>query len=161
MSDKAQLKPVEITQEGLEDLKTELEELQDVKLPKIIERVALAREQGDLSENADYHSAKDEQSFVENRISEIEDVISRAKVVKKTTSTTKVGMGSKVQVVIRGNEKKEFTFEIVSEYDSDPGEGKISLTAPLGNALMGKKKGDNVVVEAPAGKITYIIKDIK
>lgn len=161
MSDKAPVKTVEITLEGLEDLKAELAELRDVRLPKIIERVSSARDQGDLSENADYHSAKDEQSFVENRISEIEDVVSRAKVIKKTTSTTKVGMGSRVVVSLTDKEKKEFTFEIVSEYDSDPSEGKISLTAPLGKALLGKKKGDEVVVEAPAGKITYKIKDIK
>ena len=161
MPGKAKLKSVELTKEALEDLKSELKELIEVKLPKIIERVATAREQGDLSENADYHSAKDEQAFVENRISEIEDVVARAKVIKKTTSTTKVGMGSRVTVVIKGKEKKKFTFEMVSEYDSDPEEGRVSITAPLGVALMGKKKGDEVVVEAPVGKITYIIKDIK
>lgn len=161
MSDNIVTKQVEITLEGLEELKEELKELSEIRLPKIIDRVASAREQGDLSENADYHSAKDEQAFVENRISEIEDVISRAKIIKKTTSTTKVGMGSQVVLVIKGNEKKKLTFELVSEYDSDPEEGKISITAPIGKALMDKKKGDDVVVDAPAGKITYNILEIK
>lgn len=161
MADNTIMKQVEITQEGLEELKEELKELVEIRLPKIIERVASAREQGDLSENADYHSAKDEQAFVENRISEIQDVISRAKIIKKTTSTTKVGMGSVVSLIINGNDKKKYSFELVSEYDSDPDEGKISITAPLGKALMGKKKGDEVLVEAPAGKITYTILELK
>ena len=91
----------------------------------------------------------------------IEDVVARTRVIKNTTSTTQVGMGSTVAVVMKGKTGKKFTFQIVGEFASDPEEGKVSSTSPLGKALMKKKKGDEVVVEAPAGKITYIIKNIK
>lgn len=152
---------VQLTQEGLEELKEELAQLKDEKLPQIIDRVATARDQGDLSENADYHSAKEEQNFVETRISEIEDILAHATVVKSTTSNTQVGIGSRVEVYIEGKASKTFTYEIVGEFEADPEEGKVSAVSPLGKALMSKKKGDKCSVTAPAGEVVYVIKNIK
>lgn len=152
---------IQLTQDGLEELKAELLQLKEEKLPKIIERVASARDQGDLSENADYHSAKEEQNFVETRISEIEDILANSTVVKSSTSHSQVGIGSRVEVSLEGKSGKTFTYEIVGEFEADPEEGKVSAVSPLGKALLGKKKGEKAQVVAPAGKSAYVIKNIK
>ncbi len=152
---------VELTAEGLEELKQELNDLETVKLPAVIDRVSQAREHGDLSENSEYQSARDDQGIIEARISEIEEVIAKAVVVKNTSSRLKIGVGSTVVVVLEKNPKKEFTYTIVGEFEADPAEGKISSVSPLGQALSGKKKSDKVKVAAPAGEIVYIIKEIK
>ena len=151
---------VQLTQEGLEELSAELQQLKDEKLPRVIERVAAAREQGDLSENADYHAAKEEQSFTETRISEIEDILAHSTIVKNTSSHTQVGIGSRVEVYIEGKSGKNFTYEIVGEFEADPEEGKVSAVSPLGEALLGKKKGEKVNIEAPAGQLVYHIQKI-
>lgn len=151
---------VEVTQEGLEEIKSELQDLKEVKLPAIIERVSKAREDGDLSENSGYHLAKAEQELVETKIGELEDVVSRAKVVKNTKSHVAIGMGSTVTVTNQSTNKKQ-TITVVGEYEANPLEGKISTASPLGKALAGKKKGDTVIVKAPAGEIKYKIQDIK
>jgi transcription elongation factor GreA len=160
MTDTIAPKVVQVTAEGLEELRAELNELVNVKLPAAIARVAKAREYGDLAENSEYHSARDDQALLEARISEIEEVIAHAQVVSNTKSHTHVGMGSVVVVAIKGA-KKQKTFHIVGEYEADPAESKISSTSPLGQALVGKKKGDVVMVDAPAGKIEYQIIEIK
>lgn len=152
---------VELTAEGLEELKQELNDLETVKLPAVIDRVSQAREHGDLSENSEYQSARDDQGIIEARISEIEEVIAKAVVVKNTSSRLKIGVGSTVVVVLEKNPEKEFTYTIVGEFEADPAEGKISSVSPLGQALSGKKKDDKVKVAAPAGEIVYIIKEIK
>ncbi len=151
---------IQVTKEGLEELQAELRELQEVKLPACIQRVATARAHGDLSENAEYHDAKEEQQFLETRISEIQDILDRVVIVKQTKNLNKIGVGS---TVIARNQvaKKVFTFHIVGEFEADPTTGKISKVSPLGKALMGKKKGDEVKVTAPAGEIVYTIEDIK
>lgn len=151
---------IQLTQEGLEELKAEVKQLKEVKLPKIILRVASAREQGDLSENADYHSAKEEQNFVETRISEIEDILANSKVVKSSRGTSTIGIGSRVEVSLKGKSGKTFTYEIVGEFEADPEEGKISAVSPLGKSLIGKKKGDSVKIVAPAGEVEYTIENI-
>lgn len=151
---------IELTKEGFDELQTELTELKNFKLPAVIARVAKAREHGDLSENAEYHSAQDDQQLIETRIAEIDSILSKAKVVQHTKSSIKVGIGSKVEVKKKGA-KKSTTFNIVGEYESNPAEGKISSVSPLGKALIGKKKGDTVQVEAPSGKISYEILQIK
>lgn len=158
--DDTQIKKVQLTKEGLEELQAELEELKTVKLPKIIERVATARAHGDLSENAEYTSAKEDQSFVETRISEIEDVLERAEVVSQTKSHTVVGIGSTVNVEQIGKKNKK-TFEIVGEFESDPASGKISSASPLGKALISKKKGEIAKFETPGGVVEYKILEIK
>lgn len=151
---------IQLTLEGLEELKSELKELKEVKLPKVIARVSSAREQGDLSENADYHSAKEEQNFVETRISEIEDIVSRAEVVKDGKDKSRVSIGSRVEVSLKGKSSKTFTYEIVGEFEADPEEGKVSSVSPLGKALLGKKKGESASVKAPAGEVIYQIEEI-
>ncbi|MEN8252922.1 MAG: transcription elongation factor GreA [Patescibacteria group bacterium] len=157
---KTQIKKVQLTREGLEELQAELTELKTVKLPHIIDRVAKARAHGDLSENAEYSSAKEDQSFVETRISEIEDVLERAEIVAQTKSQTNVGIGSTVTVQQKGKSKKK-TFNIVGEFESDPMSGKISSASPLGKTLIGKKKGETAKFEAPGGEVEYKVLDIK
>lgn len=161
MPPKQYKKTVQLTQQGFDELKQELKELKEVKLPQIIKRVADARAHGDLSENAEYSNAKEEQNFMESRISEIEDVINTATIVKATTSHLKVGMGSTVTVHLEKKASKKFTYHIVGEFEAEPLEGKISSESPMGQAFIGKKKGDKAEVKAPAGIITYVIDSIK
>ncbi|MBU0974813.1 transcription elongation factor GreA [Patescibacteria group bacterium] len=150
---------IELTKEGLDELQTELTELVEHKLPATIVRVTKAREHGDLSENAEYHSARDDQQLLQSRIDELQDIVSKAKVIKQTRSNSKVGIGS-VVIVSKVGTKKEITLKIVGEFEANPKEGKVSNASPMGNSLMGKKKGDNIVVKAPAGNIEYEIKKI-
>lgn len=161
MKSNAQNTGIQISQEGFDELKAELEELKKVKLPAVIKRVGIARDHGDLSENAEYHSARDEQQLVETRIDEIEEIISKATVVKATKSASKIGMGSTVQITKKGDSKKSKTVTIVGEFETDAGTNKVSSASPLGKALIGKKKGDEVSVVAPNGTTTYIVSSIK
>jgi len=161
MQDDSELKKVQLTQEGLEELQGELKELVEVTLPTNVERVAKAREYGDLSENAEYHSAKEDQELIETRIDEIESIIANGEVVKITKSSSKVGMGSTVAVTFVGKKAKALVYTIVGEFEADPAGGKVSSVSPLGKALMSKKKGDQVKVSAPAGVIEYEILEIK
>ncbi len=156
-----QVKQAELTQEGLDDLNAELLELTSKKLPEVIERVAKAREYGDLAENAEYHSARDEQQLIQTRIDEIQAIVSSAKVVKATKSHNAVGMGSVVTLQTMSGKKQEMTVTIVGEFEASPGDRKISSVSPLGKALMGKKKGDACKVSAPGGEMEYQILDIK
>jgi transcription elongation factor GreA len=156
-----QIKKIELTQEGFEELKAELHQLTTVKLPEAVDRVALAREYGDLSENSEYQNARDDKDLIDARIAEIEKVLEKATIVQATKSTQKVGMGSHVEITVKGKKASKRTIEIVGEYQANPADGKISNVSPLGKALMGKKKGDDVVVKAPAGEITYTIDNIK
>ncbi len=150
---------ITITQTGYEELQQELLELKSVAMPKVIERIANAREQGDLSENADYHSARDERDILQARVNEIEEILAKAEVTTvKNTST--VSLGSTVTVEMVGK-KKKITYQMSGEYESNPSEGKISIESPVGKAFFKKSKGDQVEVETPAGKITYKILEIK
>lgn len=142
-----------LTKEGLEELKIELKELVDKKRKKIAKRIKEARDMGDLSENAEYQSAKEEQGLVEGRITELEDIIKRA-VVAEGNSNGEVAVGNKVTIHIDGDEE---TFHLVGAPEADPKEGKISHESPLGSMLIGKKKGDKFEVDAPVGKLTYKI----
>ena len=149
---------VQITQKGLESLKKELDELKNVKRPKIVDRLANARLQGDLSENSDYHNAKDELEFLDGRISELEGVLKNAVVVSGQRNGDGVALGTAVTLKTNGN---THTFNIVGEWEADPAQKKISHTSPLGQALMGREIGDKVEVEAPAGKIVYEIVNVE
>ena len=148
---------IQFTIDGLAEIKAELDVLKNQKLPAAVERVARARDFGDLSENAEYHAAKEELSFIEGRIEELEEIVKKAVVVKKDNGNSEVGIGCKVTVEAGG---KEQTYEVVGEWEADPIQKKISHTSPLGSALLGKKKGDAVEFEAPAGKVIYKIKRI-
>lgn len=147
-----------LTEEGLADLKAELKDLKEVQMPKVVSRIANARDQGDLSENSDYHSALDEQAMLNARIDQIESVIDKAKVVKEQSGHL-ITLGSKVKLELLTN-KKKFTYSLVGQYESDPEEGKISIESPVGKSLLGKKKGDRAVVETPTGKIEYLILNV-
>jgi transcription elongation factor GreA len=148
---------VVVTKEGLATLKAEFDELTNVKRPAAVARLAAAREQGDLSENSEYTDAKQNLAFIDGRIAELEVVLHGVKVV---TSHPKgqVDVGCKVTVHMNGK-KEEFT--VVGEWEADPQAKKISHESPLGKALLGKKVGDKVEVEAPAGKILYKILHIE
>lgn len=149
---------IQFTQSGLTEIKAELDELKNTKLTAAIERLARARDFGDLSENAEYHAAKEELSFIEGRIEELEGLVLRATVVGSKLKNGSIDIGCKVTVAVGG---KEHTYEIVGEWEADPLKKKISHTSPLGQALVGKKKGENVEFEAPAGKVIYKIKKIQ
>ena len=149
---------IEITKSGLEALKKELDELVNIKRPKVVDRLSNARLQGDLAENSDYHNAKDELEFLDGRISELEGVTRQAVVVTGNGSGDGVSLGTKVTLKMGGSEQ---IFHIVGEWEADPAEKKISHTSPLGQALLGKNKGDSVEVEAPAGKVVYEILSIE
>jgi len=159
-SDTVQIDQVELTKQGMEELQSELKELEEIKLPEAIDRVAKAREHGDLSENSEYHSARDDKELIETRIDEIKAVLENATVVSATTSHQKIGIGSKITIKKSGTRTPR-VITIVGEYESNPLNGKISVASPLGKALMKKKPGDKVVVKAPAGEVEYEIIDIK
>lgn len=133
---------------------TELEGLRDVKRPKLVERLAYARSQGDLSENADYQSAKEELEFLDGRIDELTEVTKTASVVVNNGKAGGIDVGAKVTVKV---DDTKIAFDIVGEWEADPVNKKISHKSPLGLALNGKKVGDKVEVEAPAGTIHYEI----
>lgn len=169
MSDKKQKvipavsKDIFLTKEGLNELKKEYDELIKGKRPKAVERIAVARGLGDLSENSEYASARDELAFIDGRIEELEGLLSHAKLIRagngsKSKKGHEVKLGSQVTLVVHG--KKE-VFTVVGEWEADPVEKKISHDSPLGKALLGKKVGEKVEVEAPVGKILYSISAIK
>jgi len=144
-----------LTQEGLKELKKEHQELTEVKRPKVVKRLAAARDMGDLSENSEYSAARQDLSFIDQRIFELEEILKKAKVAKiSNKGGKKVGIGSKVTLK-EGKEKTIFT--IVGDWEADPLKKRISFSSPIGKALLGKKKGDKVEVDVPAGKINYQI----
>ena len=147
-------KRIYLTKEGLAELKKELKELSSVKRPDVLARVTQARNMGDLAENAEYAAAREELSFIDGRIDELEELLKNAEVIKGTSSHTIVKLGSTVTLHAKG---KKDTFTVVGEWEADPKEKKISHESPLGKVLIGKKVGDKVEVEAPAGIISYII----
>lgn len=148
---------VHLTLEGLKEIKNELDNLENDKRPKAVERVARARDFGDLSENSEYHQARDDLSFIDGRIEELQEIINKAQVIDNRRSKSSVDVGCKV--TLSGNGKKH-TYTVVGEWEADPKEKKISHQSPLGKALVGKKVGEEVEFEAPAGKILYKIHKI-
>lgn len=150
-------KKIYLTKEGLDELKKEHEELIKVKRPDVLERVSQARSMGDLSENAEYVAAREELSFIDGRIDELEELIKQAVLIQETHSKGQVKLGSTVTVNIKG---KKDVFTVVGEWEADPHEKKISHESPLGKALLGKKVGEKVEVEAPAGIVIYTIASV-
>ena len=143
-----------ITREGWEKLKKELDGLKNVRRHEIAERIERAKELGDLSENAEYAEAKDEQAFNEGRILEIEATLKKITVVEGNGHGETIDLGSKVTVECNGKQKE---FIIVSFNEVDPEQNKISNESPLGQALIGKKAGGEVTVPAPSGRMKYKI----
>tara|TARA_Y100000590_G_scaffold336079_1_gene382696 strand:+ start:1565 stop:2041 length:477 start_codon:yes stop_codon:yes gene_type:complete len=151
-----------ITLIGLEKLKEELKEFKNIKRPKIIEAIAEARAHGDLKENAEYHAAKEEQSKIEGRIIEINDLIARANVVDVTKLEKKdiVIFGSTVELVDLENKKKK-TYKIVGKDEADLTKNYIYFRSPIGKALIGKNKKETVTVTTPSGEKNFEIKEVK
>lgn len=147
---------VVMTKTGLDELKVEYEDLLNVKRPLAVKRLSDARDLGDLSENSEYAAAKQDLAFMDGRIAELEEILHNAKVVSSNGKGA-VDVGSKVTVTIKG--KKEM-FTVVGEWEADPMQRKISHESPLGKALIGRKVGEEIQVEAPAGRIVYKIVEI-
>lgn len=151
---------VYVTEEGLQKIKEELEHLKSVKRLEISERLEEAISQGDISENADYDYAKQEQAFLEGRIADLEDALRRAKVIKDAGPADTVQVGSTVTISENGRDGEE-TYRIVGVQEADPTQGFISNESPIGQALLGAKVGDTVVVETPGGGLEFQIRAIE
>ena len=151
-----------ITSEGLKKIKKELEELKNIKRPKIIEAIAEARAHGDLKENAEYHAAKEEQAKLEGRIIEIKDLIARANVIDVTKLEKKdnVIFGSTVYLLDLENKQKK-TYKIVGKDEADLKKNFIYFKSPIGQALIGKNKKDLITVNTPSGEKNFEIIEVK
>lgn len=147
-----------ISEEGLQKMKDEVRGLKTVKRKEIAERIREAKELGDLSENAEYIEAKEEQGFIEARITELEQKIKNAVVIEEGVSSDTVTIGS--SFTAKNADGDAFTFMIVGSSEADPSQSKISNESPLGEAFLGHKAGDTVDVETPSGKATYSIESI-
>lgn len=155
------MEKIQITKEGYERLKAELHHFKHVERPKIIQAIATARELGDLKENAEYHSAKDKQGFIEAQINDFEDKMGRAEVVDVSKqSGNKIKFGATVNLEDLDNGKK-FIYKIVSEYEANIDNGLISSTSPVARALMNKEVGDEVEIKIPNGLANYEIIAVK
>lgn len=151
-------KEIYVTPEGLEKIKGDLEYLKTTKRKEIAGRIASAKELGDLSENAEYSEAKEEQSLVESKVLELEETLRRVKLIQKPKGSTTVVIGSHIVVEDEAGQKREF--DIVGSNEANPVDGKISNESPLGKAFLGHKLNDVVTVVVPKGTTTYTIKKI-
>ena len=150
-------KPTYLSREGLEGLKTELETMTNVRRVEVAARIHDAKEHGDLSENAEYEDAKNEQAFVEGRIQTLQSLIKNATLIDEHHVGDHVQIGS--TVTLNGEDGVE-TFTIVGSTEAKPSEGRISNESPVGRALLGRKKGDKVLVHVPAGDFSYTVTGI-
>jgi transcription elongation factor GreA len=151
-----------LTQRGAQRLRAELEHLKSVKRPEVIAAIAEARAHGDLKENAEYHAARDQQSFIEGRIKELESTLSNAQVVDvgKLNAGSRVVFGATVELADTTT-GDEVTYQIVGDLESDIKQGLISISAPIARALIGKHEGDIVTIAAPAGARSYEIVGVR
>ncbi len=155
------MEKVPMTQAGHKALEDELQRRQSEDRPSIITAIAEARAHGDLSENAEYHAAKEQQSHNEGRISELEDILSRAEVIDVTKLTgDSVKFGATVELADEDTDE-ESTYQIVGDQEADVKQGKISISSPIARALIGKSEGDSVEVTAPGGSKSYEILSVK
>ncbi len=153
-----------MTVKGAEKLRAELKELKSEKRPKVIQAIAEAREHGDLKENAEYHAAREQQSFIEGRIKEIEAILSNAEIIDPAKlgehADGKIVFGATVDLY-DVEADKEVTYQIVGEMEADIKHNLISVTSPIARALIGKHEGDEVVVQAPGGEREYEIVKVR
>ena len=146
-----------MTREGLRNLEDELKRLRTEERPSVIKAIAEAREHGDLSENAEYHAARERQSYIEGRLAELEDVISRSDVIDTSKLTGDVVYFGATVLVVDEDTDEESTYQIIGAHEADAEAGKLSVTSPLARALIGKKLGVLVEVETPRGHKAYKI----
>lgn len=144
-----------MTRAGYEKLRTELDRLKRVDRPAITKAIAEARAHGDLSENAEYHAAREKQSFVEGRISELEAKVGNAEVIDPPTGGARITFGSTVR--LEDDAGKEYRYQIVGSDEVEPAKGRISILSPLARTLIGKSAGDRVTAQLPGGKKTFDI----
>jgi transcription elongation factor GreA len=152
-------KKIFLTKEGLEELQKEHKELTKVKRPQVLTRLSQARDMGDLSENAEYTAARDELSFIDGRIDELEELLKQVNLIAED-SKGKVTIQLGSTVLLHHNSKKE-EFTVVGEWEADPAAKKISHESPLGKALLGKQEGEKIEVAAPAGKVVYTVVGVR
>ena len=153
------MKEAYISKEGLEKVKKELEQLKNVDRPEVIDRIARARDLGDLSENAEYHDAREKQSFIEGKIQDLESLIKNATIIDENAKSDVVNIGSTVHATCDNGLEVKYT--IVGQSEVDPSSGKISHESPLGRAFLGKGIGHEFELNIPAGKIKCVIKHIE
>lgn len=153
---------IPLTASGAERLRDELKQLKSVKRPAIIEAIATARDHGDLKENAEYHAAREEQSFVEGRIAELEGALSNAQIIDITqiNQQDRVIFGCTVELLDMATDE-EVAYQIVGDIEADINESRIAISSPIARALIGKEEGEDVVVEAPGGNREYAITAIR
>lgn len=149
-----------MTRAGFDALDTELRTLKSVERPAVIKAIAEAREHGDLSENAEYHAAREKQSFVEGRVKELESILGRAEVIDPSRLTGTIKFGATVTLIDEDSEE-ERTYQIVGEPEADIERGLLNIRSPLARALIGKDEGDSVEVRTPGGEKSYEIVSIR
>jgi len=155
------MEKIPMTKKGHIVLQAELKDLKSVQRPAVIEAIATAREHGDLSENAEYHAAREQQSFIEGRIKDLDAALSKAQVIDPTTMDgDTVKFGATVEIVDEETDE-EYRYQIVGDYEADTEAGKISISAPIARALIGKSQGDSVAVKTPKGVSNYEILSVQ
>ncbi|MEN8710055.1 MAG: transcription elongation factor GreA [Paracoccaceae bacterium] len=153
------MEKIPMTKSGFVALEVELKHLKTVERPSVIKAIAEAREHGDLSENAEYHSAREKQSFIEGRIKELEGIISLAEVIDPSKMSGSIKFGATVTVVDEDTDE-ERTWQIVGEYEADLDKGKLNMKSPIARAFIGKEEGDSVDVKTPGGVRSYEILNV-
>lgn len=152
--------PVYLTAEGLQKIKDELEHLVTVRRREVARMIAEAKAEGDLSENAGYDEAKTQQGFLEGRVRELEYIVTHAQLIDESVTTNVIGIGRTV-IIREADTDFEETYTIVGSREADPANGRISNESPMGQALLGKKKGQKVTVKTPAGNVKFEILKIE
>jgi transcription elongation factor GreA len=152
---------IPITREGLAKLKQELARLMNVERPKNIRAIEEARSHGDISENAEYHAAKERQSFLEGRINELKTAIGSAEVIEPEKGPVDRAVFGRTVTLYNLETEKETAYQLVGPYESNPERGKISVTSPIGQALLGREEGDEIKVKTPGGIQEYEIVEIR
>ncbi len=147
-----------LTKEKFDEFEKELEHLKSTKRKEVAEQLEYAKSLGDLSENAEYHEARDSQAFVEDRIAKLEGILKTAMIISEHSTTGSVNVGSEITVEKNG---KKIQYTIVGTEEADALSGKISIKSPFGQAVIGKKKGDSFTFDAPSGSVTYKVTEIK
>ena len=154
------MEKIPMTRAGFDQLDKELRNLKGVERPAVIRAIAEAREHGDLSENAEYHSAREKQSFIEGRVKELEGVLSRAEVIDTSKLSGSIKFGARVKLIDEDTEE-ERNYQIVGEAEADIERGLLNIRSPLARALIGKDEGDSVEVTTPGGQRSYEIVEIR
>lgn len=149
------MEKIPMTQDGLVRLEDELRRLRTEERPAVIRAIAEAREHGDISENAEYHAARERQSFIEGRLAELEDIVSRAQVIDTSQLSGDIIRFGATVLLADEETEEEATYRLVGSHEADAGVGLLSVTSPLGRALIGKTLGDMVEVKTPRGSRTY------